>query len=201
MSTVSTTIDDAPRERARPLAPDERREAILDAVVPLLRSHGRDVSSRQLAEAAGVAEGTLFRAFGDKEALVAAGVERIFDHLPLWTALRGVATTLPFEERLAAVIRLVREHFHEVVTAVVALGIKDRPHHGADRQEHHLADILAELFTGEADRFAVPLPVVADYLRMVAFASSLPMSAKLDDEALSHLISHGVLGRAGEERP
>ncbi len=198
---MSTTIDDAPRERARPLSPDERREAILDAVVPLLRAHGRDVSSRQLAEAAGVAEGTLFRAFGDKEALIAAGVGRIFDHLPLWAALRSVDTGLPFEERLARVIGIVREHFHEIVAAVVALGIKERPPVGADRQEHQLADILTELFADDADRFAVPLPVVADYLRMVAFASSMPMSARLDDGALAHLISHGVLGRAGEERP
>src|SRR5690606_24835873 len=50
------------RERARPLAPEERREAILDAVLPLLRERGREVTSRELAEAAGVAEGTIFRA-------------------------------------------------------------------------------------------------------------------------------------------
>src|SRR5690606_23916200 len=47
------------RERARPLAPEERREAILDAVLPLLRERGREVTSRELAEAAGVAEGTI----------------------------------------------------------------------------------------------------------------------------------------------
>src|SRR5690606_7710841 len=43
------------RERARPLSPEERREAILEAVLPLLRERGRDVTSRELAEASGVA--------------------------------------------------------------------------------------------------------------------------------------------------
>src|SRR5690606_5855784 len=41
------------RERARPLAPEERREAILDAGHPLLRERGREVSRRDIAEAAG----------------------------------------------------------------------------------------------------------------------------------------------------
>ena len=54
------------RERARPLPPDDRREAILEAIIPLLQERGRNVTSRELAEAAEVAEGTLFRAFGDK---------------------------------------------------------------------------------------------------------------------------------------
>ena len=49
--------------RAAPLSPDERRRAIVDAVLPLLIEHGRAVTTRQMAEAAGIAEGTIFRVF------------------------------------------------------------------------------------------------------------------------------------------
>lgn len=180
------------RERARPLAPEDRRDAILDAVVPLLREKGRDVSTRQLADAAGVAEGTLFRAFGDKETLIAAAVERIFDHTPLWAALRGIDADLAFEQRLARVVRLLRDHLGAIVNAVVVLSIAERPPE-ADPTDRQLTDILRDLFADDIHRFAVPLDTVADYVRMVAFASALPHMPAFENDILSGLIARGIL--------
>jgi len=57
-----------------PLAPEERRTAIIAATLPLLRAEGLHVSTRRIAECAGVAEGTLFRVFPDKAALLAAAL-------------------------------------------------------------------------------------------------------------------------------
>ena len=65
--------------RATPLPADERRAALLAATEPLLERHGRDISTRQIAEAAGVAEGTIFRVFSSKEALIDACLEESFD--------------------------------------------------------------------------------------------------------------------------
>lgn len=180
------------RARAKPLAPEDRRDAILDAVVPLLRAKGRDVSSRELAEAAGVAEGTLFRAFGDKETLIAAAIERIFDHTHLWAALRAVDPELPFELKLAEVVSLLRHHLSDLVAAVIALRIEER-HPGPDPEDRQLAIILREVFVGDMDRFAVPLDIVADYVRMVAFASALPLMPQFDNAVLSGLIARGIL--------
>src|SRR3954466_10973447 len=61
--------------RAAPMAPDERRQAIVDVVVPLLLQHGDGVTTKQIAEAAGIAEGTIFRVFPDKAALLMAPAE------------------------------------------------------------------------------------------------------------------------------
>jgi AcrR family transcriptional regulator len=180
------------RARAKPLAPEDRRDAILDAVVPLLRAKGRDVSSRELAEAAGVAEGTLFRAFGDKESLIAAAIERIFDHTHLWAALRAIDPELPFELKLAEVVSLLRHHLSDIVAAVIALRIEER-HPGPDPEDRQLAIILREVFVGDMDRFAVPLDIVADYVRMVAFASALPLMPQFDNDVLSGLIARGIL--------
>ena len=47
--------------RARPLSVDDRRAMILEAVMPLLAEHGRDISSKQIAEAAGMSARTDFR--------------------------------------------------------------------------------------------------------------------------------------------
>ena len=188
------------RERAKPLAPDDRRDAILDAVVPLLREKGREVSTRELAEAAGVAEGTLFRAFGDKEKLISAAVERIFDPTPLWASLRGIDLTLPLEDKLREVLIRMHEHFRRVVSAVIALGLRERPHHGPEHRERHIADeahlvgILEELFALDEHRLTVPVATVAEYVRLVSFASSMPMrQSALGDDVLSHLIARGVV--------
>ena len=65
--------------RAPRLSPDERRAALVDATVPLLLEHGRAVTTRQIAEAAGIAEGTIFRVFATKEELVDAALDAAFD--------------------------------------------------------------------------------------------------------------------------
>ena len=187
------------RERARPLAPDDRREAILLAVVPLLREHGRDVSTRQIAEAAGVAEGTLFRAFGDKETLIAAAIEKIVDPLPLLAALRGIDADLPLDEKLEQVVARLIAHFRDVVVAYSALGLRERPAL-PDRPtvQRELVDALAPLLAPDAQRLAVPVETVTEYLRLVAFASALPMASGLSTDVLSQLIARGIIRREGE---
>ena len=61
------------RRRAAMLPADERRAAIVEAARPLLLEHGEMVTTKQIAEAAGIAEGTIFRAFPDKDAVIRRG--------------------------------------------------------------------------------------------------------------------------------
>ena len=58
--------------RATALPPEERRRAIVAALVPLIAERGGEVSTREIAQAAGIAEGTIFRAFADKRELMLA---------------------------------------------------------------------------------------------------------------------------------
>lgn len=187
------------RERAKPLAPEDRREAILLAVVPLLREYGREVSTRQIAEAAGVAEGTLFRAFGDKDTLIAAAIEKIFDHLPLLAALRAIDVDQPLDDKLEQVVTRLTTHFRDVVAAFATLGLRERPPR-PDRTaiERGLVEVLGALLAPDIERLAVPLETVAEYVRIVAFASALPMASDLGSDVLSGLIARGIIRREGE---
>lgn len=51
---------------------ERRREAILEAVEAQVVDHDMELTSKELAKLAGVAEGTLFRVFGSKEELLVA---------------------------------------------------------------------------------------------------------------------------------
>ena len=182
------------RERARPLTPDDRREAILDAVVPLLREHGRDVSSRQLAEAAGVAEGTLFRAFGDKESIIGAAIDRIRDPEPLRNALRGIDPDEPTEDKVRQVLQLLRERFAEVVQFMTALRMQGPPPREHKPEDADWLAILETVF--RPGELAVPVADLGHYLRLLAFGSAIPTFNTVHPfthDELAALVLRGVL--------
>src|SRR5438128_11034621 len=83
--------------RAAALPPDERRSMIVAATLPLLLEHGDRVTSRQIAEAAGIAEGTIFRVFADKDEVIAAVIEAALDPEPLEAALAAIPAGPAFE--------------------------------------------------------------------------------------------------------
>ncbi|WP_297344761.1 TetR/AcrR family transcriptional regulator [Amnibacterium sp.] len=196
-----TDLQEATRERARPMAPDDRRAAMIQAVIPLLKQHGRDVSTRQIAEACGVAEGTVFRAFKDKESLISAAIETYFDPLPLRTAIAGIAADLPVEQKLGAVLRLLRERFAGVIGLMSALRMTDAPPPPAIRAAgDRWMDLLHDLLAPNLDELGVPVELVAYHLRLVAFASSIPpfnVPHRFSDDELLALVGHGVLKPQG----
>jgi AcrR family transcriptional regulator len=99
------------RRRVPALAPDERRAALIEATVPLLRAHGATVSTRQIAQAAGVAEGTIFGVFADKTTLIRCAVVRALDPTAVETALAAIDPAASVHTRLAAAADVLSRRF------------------------------------------------------------------------------------------
>jgi AcrR family transcriptional regulator len=102
---------EAKRRRVPAMAPDERRAALIEATVPLLLAHGTAVSTRQIAQAAGVAEGTIFGVFPDKGSLVTAALLQALDPAPAIAALAAVDPADGLRSRLVTATELLGRRF------------------------------------------------------------------------------------------
>src|SRR3954447_23473297 len=120
--------------RAAALPPEERREALIAATLPLVLEHGTDVSTRLIAEAAGVAEGTIFRAFPSKQDLMEAVLASAFDPSTVVDAIAELDRTAPLQDRLIAAVELMQARGRRIAGLLHAFAAHGSlPHREHDR--------------------------------------------------------------------
>lgn len=162
--------------RATPMSPDERRAALIEVTVPLLHQHGRAVTTRLIAEAAGIAEGTIFRVFDSKEDLVDAAIMKTWDPNPFLEDVAGVDPDQPFRERCVALVGLLQLRFTRIFTLMGAVGMVSPPEdleteHGRDWRRR--ADrLIVDLIGPDEDLLRVPLHDFIRTLRLLTFSAS-----------------------------
>ena len=188
MPTAPTTS-----RRAAALPPDERRAAIVEATLPLLVEHGELVTTSQIAAAAGVAEGTIFRVFPDKEALLAATLEAAMDMAPLERALADVDPTASFDEQLTVATEIIQQRVVDLWQLISNLGPKLREQ--AARPMVDSAALVRILEHPDAELIVSPA-AAARTLRAVALSMTHPMVAgdPLSAAEIVALFLHGVRG-------
>ncbi|CAM5777805.1 TetR/AcrR family transcriptional regulator [Cellulomonas persica] len=205
--------------RAAPLPPEERRSAILRAVRPVVLERGTRVTTKELAQAAAVAEGTLFRVFPDKAALVREVVLAAVDPADDVPAIEAIDRGQPLADRVRAVIeiglartsRTIRWMgiLHELAHA--SDGTRDEDAHRRmteftqrqERGQRAVRAAITDVLGADGDRLARPADQVAELLAVTVLGLSMlqieatrrgaePQLPDLD-VVVAHFL-HGALG-------
>ena len=187
------------------MSPEERRDAIVRAARPLFLEHGQATSTRLVAEAAGIAEGTVFRAFATKQDLVDAVLDAEFDPEAFLDDVRSIDPSLDLRERLVQYTTLLQRRFVGIFALMAALGVPKPPSRFTDAAaRRRLAqEGLAALLADDADRFSMPLDRVVHLVRLLTFSGSHPHISDqrpLSPEEIADVILHGVLRRSDAPR-
>ncbi len=197
--------DDTPTQRRAPaLSGDERREMILEVAVPLLVEHGQNVTTKQIADAAGIAEGTIFRVFADKQELIAAAVAKFMDPTPLRRAIELIDPVAPLEDKIREIVVLLRERFTGIVGIMHALGGPDRATIKGGHDGHHgpraeMATAVAAVLETESERLRIEPATAAHLVRLIVFASEFPSFTEAKRLTTDELVDFILRGIARED--
>src|ERR1700722_11754844 len=123
MSAAGPTIDEAfHRKRASSLPPGERRSMIIEATLRLLLEQEEMATSHEIAAAAGIAEGTIFRVFASKDDLVQAVVDRLFDPEPIEAAIAAINADQDLEKVVTQVVGLLQQRVVDIWQLMSVVG-------------------------------------------------------------------------------
>ncbi|HTX58016.1 MAG TPA: TetR/AcrR family transcriptional regulator [Candidatus Acidoferrales bacterium] len=100
------------------VSPEETRERIVLAARDVIKRKGkRGATTREIADVAGVNEATLFRHFGNKEALIVAVVKHSCPDVKL-RELIGTFGAEPVERQLLVIGKTMTEHLESMIDMV-----------------------------------------------------------------------------------
>jgi AcrR family transcriptional regulator len=174
--------------------PDARRDALIEVFVRLAHREGRKPTTSEIAQEAGVAEGTIFRVFPTKEVLEKEAVQAAFCPAPVRRRIAAIDPEASLRDRLVDFTRIMQQRFTEVFGLMGALGLSEPPNRGphqacydagrhlrghADEQEHvaahqPLLETIHRLLIRDEDSLVVPGTDVVHRIRLLTFSGSHP---------------------------
>lgn len=195
---------------------------IVRAALPLVVEYGTSVTTAQIARAAGIGEGTVFRAFGDKDALLDACMAEALRPDDTLAHVSAISLDLPLAERLVEAAEAMRGYLSRMGAVVGALAASGgarrgdptaprpavaegrdeaggRPASGREARMAATREALAGLFEPERDDLRLPPERLADAFQFLAMAAGRG-GTPLTSAELVDLFLHGAL-KDGEPAP
>lgn len=134
------------------------------------------MTTAQIALAAGVAEGTLFRAFADKEALIAAAIQAAFDPEPTEAQLAAIDRALSLRDQLIAIVEILQHRIEQVWQLMTILNLPPPPpkrEEGAP-SDSGIREQIASIFAPHTGELRCDALYATRLLRSLAFAGTHP---------------------------
>jgi len=194
------------------MSPEDRREALVLATIPLLLEHGANVTTSQIAKAAEVAEGTVFRAFKDKRELLVSALKRAMEPDTELDLIDHIPPTDPIEQRLIGAVNAVTGYLNRMWSLMSVL--RDTgfdPHDDEDHKERkgppegmqRVMGRIAGLFEPDAAQLRVEPALAARLLMGIVFTNRMQHEGfgegVAEPEQLVELFLHGTIRTGGEK--
>jgi AcrR family transcriptional regulator len=103
------------------MSTEQRRAMIVAAALPLVTEYGAAITTGQIARAAGIGEGTIFRVFADKDELLDTCLAEAMNPAHALRELAAVSLDEPLARRLIQAAEALRAHLDRMVSVVGAL--------------------------------------------------------------------------------
>jgi AcrR family transcriptional regulator len=186
--------------------PDQRRAMIVAAALPLVIEYGAAVTTAKIARAAGIGEGTIFRVFDDKDALLAACMAEAVRPDTTVAHLESISLDQPLAARLTEAAETLRGYLTRmgaVAGALASAGRLERPAssktgkdgRSPDREAGFAAPraALAALFEPERASLRLAPERLADAFQMLLMTGRSGAPEPLTTEELVDLFLNGAL--------
>lgn len=188
------------------MAPEERRQAIIEATLPLILERGTDLSTREIATAAGVAEGTIFRAFETKQELIVAAMHAALSAHDALSRLAALPADQSLDDRVASILEVLLAEIQRTRSLTAALsnpqlhGPRTSDGRGCPPFNHRerrtkLIEAVETALAGHSIALAVPPRTAAQVLLAMAFATSLDITdnnSLAQPRNLAEVVLHGL---------
>ena len=151
------------------------------------------VTTRRIAEAAGIAEGTIFRVFADKDELLSAVLDEALDLGPVEEAFAAIDREQPLSQQLEAAVDIVQRRIVDVWGLVSNLGPRLR-----EQAARPLSDsaALTELFERQQGHIRIEPADAARLLRALTLSLTHPMlhGTAASPAHIVDVLLHGIGG-------
>ncbi len=146
---------------------------------------GASVTTAEIAGAAGIAEGTIFRVFPDKAALVHEAVRSVMDPAQIVGAIEAIPEDLPMRSQLEAAAGLMSFRLGRIASLMGVLRSLPLTSEFSPTEAHRIAsnslgaisDALAALFERHRRHLSLPPARAAMAFQSLVFTNAHPVVA------------------------